>query len=160
MNTERWPVDYETLSKGDVIGVERLERITAMKYGTKDYELAILALSKRIEAVMEKMRRPVSTKIEKGCIQILDDPAASDYQHGRCGQALRAIRRGVRRLLQVDSSRLTAEQRERHDVRICIHSRTLQGALLGKRNKIQLSPTVDNRPKLTETMAHVGQAAH
>ena len=109
---------------------------------------------------MEKMRRPVSTRIEKGCIQILDDPAASDYQHGRCGQALRAIRRGVRRLLQVDSSRLTAEQRERHDARIQIHSRTLQGALLGKRNKIQLSPTVDNRPKLMETMAHAGQAAH
>ena len=45
MNAERWPVDYEALSKGDVIGVERLERITEMKYGTKGYELAALTLS-------------------------------------------------------------------------------------------------------------------
>jgi hypothetical protein len=146
--TKRWPIDFESLEKGDVIGVEKLEKITGKVNGTQAYAFAILGLCQYIQNGMDNLNKPVTCKIDKGRIRILTDSEASDYLDHRDEQNRSEQKRIVRHSLNVDQGNLNDEQKSVHLQRIRKQSLELQGRMLGFKNKLPRLAEKDNRPRL------------
>jgi hypothetical protein len=63
--------------------------------------------------------RELTVRIVKGDLLILDDREAADYNPKRYAQGLRIARRAHRRLMAVDVSKLTPQEREQHTRAVC-----------------------------------------
>lgn len=114
----RWPLDFDALSKGDVIDSGRLAEITKAAPGTSTYSLRLLQVKEQIERKLLQREYPVTTKIEGNCLRILTDAEASEYNEQQAEQAVRKAYRSLRRQMNVDVRSLTPEQQTEHGRRL------------------------------------------
>lgn len=114
MKIEKLP----TLEKGMYITAYQLE--TIFGYALDKRELGYL------KSTIEQTTDFTVTTKNYG-ILVLDDLQAGDYNHKQLGQGLKKIFRRNIKMLQVDSSTFTKEDRETHDRRIEIQGKLTQG---------------------------------
>lgn len=112
------------------------------------YALKLLALKARIEQhLASRFRRSITVRAQQHSLQILTDEESAAYNPKRFADGLRIARRAHRRLLGVDVSKLTPQQRDEFG-----HSVTRQAARLAMMKMptpdAPLQPVVNNRPKL------------
>lgn len=136
----RSPLDIEDLNKGDIIRQEELVAITGKSLGSQDYCFAILALGEMIMKEKEKLGDPVTVRMCKGNMEILDDETASQYNDRRFVSHLSKMLKTHGRLMQVDISGFDDETKKLHDKRLERNGITLQAALMGRRGKLDLKP--------------------
>lgn len=136
----RWPLDFDALSKGDVIESTRLADITKATPGTSTYSLRILQVKEQIERKLLQRDYPVTTKIEGASIRILTDVEASEYNEQQGEQAVRKAFRALRRQMNVDVRSLTAEQQAEHGRRL-IHQGAIVNAIRETRRNMRLQAT-------------------
>lgn len=115
-NAGFWPLDYESLRKGDVIGAATLESIASTSTGktvvrgTDDYNLSSLRLITMIEA-----RRPELRVRRSGHdLRILSDSEYANDNRRRTRSAVRKMLRTAA-LPTPDLNALTQEDRQRWD---------------------------------------------
>lgn len=123
--TERFPLDFETLKKGDYIEPAMIERICGFKSHTAAYQFGLLKLQADIQDHCEGF----VVKQEKLGLRILKDLEASEYLGDMNRRRYRAIGRSNVLLGKVDQEVLTDAQRREHERRLIVHSRMLQAAL-------------------------------
>ena len=144
-DTNRHPnIDYMALQKGDVIGIEELEKITHKQVGTDAYDLAVMGIRKRI---LDE-REDLTVVHDHDTLRILTDPEASTYNDTRFKRSIRVMCESNNRLIQVDTSQFNKELSDKHLRRIELNSRTYQAAMLGRRGKLTLPPVTRKTPGL------------
>lgn len=130
----RWPMDFDALSKGDVIDSEHLQRVTRCEAGTSAYQLKLLAVKNEIERRLAQRDYPVTCKIEKNAIRILSDLEASEYNEGQGELAVRKAYRSLRRLANVDPRNMTEQQQKEHSRRLIAMGATCAAIRETRRN--------------------------
>lgn len=110
-----YPLDFDALSKGDVIPAEKIEMITSEKRGTNEYRFKALRLSGRIQDEMRDRGTPVTISFKGDDIVILTDQEASVHNAMLFGQWLRRLAGTHRRSCEVNVANLGPEQRIDHD---------------------------------------------
>ena len=109
-----WPMDFDTLQKGDVIPVADVEQMTGKKQGTKEYQFAILNVVDRIKGALFHKEKFWTIAIRKDAICILTDAEATEYNFREGERAQCRLKRLNVQMLAVDSTQLTDEQRDVH----------------------------------------------
>lgn len=144
---EPYPIDVMGLQKGDVIDIPTLERIVEAKEGTETYRLGILSLRAWIMKERSSRACPVIVATLAGALKVLTDPEAAEYTAQMHRQRTRQMTVNHLRALDVDVSKLSAEQRVRHESALNAQGRELQ-ALLAERRRLALEPTRRPTPGL------------
>jgi hypothetical protein len=122
-----YPIDVETLQKGQMITPQQVEHITGEIRGTNAYALKAMALAKDIERDRAMMGLPVVARARKLGIYIFPDAEASDYLHSEQKRARAKMGRDLRQQkTAVDRSALNEEQAKWHDHSILCNSRVYQ----------------------------------
>lgn len=126
METQKHPFDYDSLTKGTVIPVERLEDITRLSHEDAAYSLAVLRLKEQVEFELESRGRPVTVSTESGALHILTDEEAAVYNHRMFKQYMRRIGKSHVRKCAVDVNQLGPDEKSKHDAELVAQGRILQ----------------------------------
>ncbi len=147
VKVERFPVDYETLKKGDVIPVERLEQITGKSHGTVEHQLAVLQLMGQIERDMWAANKRVTLRLSKGAIAVCTDSEAAIKNARDFILGLRKLSRSHIRNQHVDVAQLTDDERASHERKLEVEGKYLQ-AVASTRKDIRLQAHSRSTPGL------------
>jgi hypothetical protein len=141
MNTQsaiRFPIDYESLNKGDVIAADRLERIVELPRTDAGYSLKVQMVKERIEREMEAIGRPVVLAIDQGNLKVLTDSEAAIYVDQKFQEYRRRMfRQHVRGESAIDVSKLSPDERQQHERAAYVRSKEIQ-ALARTRREVRL----------------------
>ncbi len=115
MTTTVYPLETESLKKGDVIPATVIEQIVKVSADDRSYQFKALQLKEFITKSLAKRGELVTVVIRGASIVILTDAESGPYNSrmGRIGA--RRIRRSLARHSVVDLSKLTDEQRKEWD---------------------------------------------
>lgn len=129
----QWPIDFESLKKGDVITQEWLERylLVRAESGVDRYRLKCLAFAQEIER-----RTRLHAVVRGSDIRILTDAESSqacdEYQQ-RCVQGIRSA---YTRLARVDETEFDPELRRKHESRLLLSSAYVISLEKAKRKRL------------------------
>lgn len=144
-----WPIDYDAIQKGDIIPVDRVEKITGKKQGCSDYDFAVLKLKDRIERELHERGNVWTLRTEKGAIKILKDEEAALYNHAEQVRARATEARRFALMQSVDVSKLSPDILKTHERNIEVDGRFIQ-AQMNVRKELQLESTKRTTPGLPE----------
>lgn len=131
-----FPVDFDSLQKGDVIAPEIIENAYGISRDLRAYAFAALNLKTRIECELENRGYPVSTKIEGSSIRILTDEEAVPYNAMAFEAGVAKMGRSHRRLNLVDVGKLSQLARSTHDRAIAVQAFQLQALRKARRAEL------------------------
>ena len=150
METQFHPLDFETLKKGDYITPEQAAEITGKNASDPKFALALLNLKERIRREMQAQKRPITAKVERGGIRILNDPEASNYNDKQAKGALRKLGRCVSQLLYVDQRKLNNGEQRTHEHRIISWTKVFGAAKGARRETLRLPAHKRSTPSMIE----------
>lgn len=110
---EKYPLDFLTLAKGDVIQAEQIEAIYGRPRSDPRFSFDMLALSREIE----RQRSDLVTRQDHGTIRIMTDLEASEYLDQQTDRHTHGLRRNAARAARIDVSGFSMSQRLLHDAR-------------------------------------------
>ena len=142
----------DKLQPGQSITQAEIESATGQVESTDPQAYALLLLQIRGQLIAHLKRihgRELTVRIVKGDLHILDDREAADYNPKRYAQGLRIARRAHRRLMAVDVSKLTPQEREQHTRTVCRQA----SALSSLRAKPTEAVVAIDRPETPKLMA-------
>lgn len=128
MTIKYYPLDFDSLQKGDTITVEQLEEIIGHNRLTTRYNLGVLNLCERIRRELEDRGKHITTAVIKGALRLLTDEEAAEYTHRQFKVGLRKSARYHQQQLHVVTTNLSEVQRQQHERRIIINSAMLLAA--------------------------------
>lgn len=140
-------VDTSNANLGDVITQAKCEEIIGFteKSDFKGWQLAMLQLLGVVQKQLRAQhRRDITVRIVGNEIHILTDSEAATYNPKRFEAGLRMARRSHRRLLAVNTSKLTPQQREQHMKTIGNQAHKL--SMLRRREEIPLPASERKTP--------------
>lgn len=153
MTTEarRWPLDVESLAKGDVIPPEIVESYgRTSRADTKAYKFKLLGLRQQLTRQLAEIHGQLWViKSEGDGLRILTDSEAVDYTNGEFNKGRRVMVRNHARAINVDVSALSAEQRATHDRNLTVQSAQLT-ALSQARKALRAKPHARSTPPRME----------
>ncbi len=139
MDASRFPFDYDTMQKGDVIPAERMSELIGEAVGSEGYKLGILRWAEIIMSELAERGNPATVLPQKtGELRVLTDEEASAYHANAFTKRIRGMRRDLDGMRRVDPAVLGEEVRRQHDRRVEIMGKTYQGALSGRRAALKL----------------------
>lgn len=121
ISTEKYPIDFDSLEKGDVISNEELEKITGHKYGTTKFAFAVINLRQKI---FDKRGFTATHNQEIG-LRILVDSESSFYNDKDFHNKRRGMFRAHKKMASVDVAQLSPVARELHERKLMSQSRVL-----------------------------------
>lgn len=149
MAVQLYPLDFESLQKGDVIPVEKVEEIARVKRDHPRFNFAALHLAKRIETELADRGRAVTVRSEHGALVICTDEDASNYNERRVKAQARGMGRSVRRMVSVDRTNLSTERLPVHDRKVEIYGK-MYSAMTRVRRQLTLVAANRTTPALSE----------
>jgi len=145
--TQRWPVDFDAVKKGDSWSPAQLEGIIGKPRGTDAYRMGVLKFCQRVADELADRDRPATVAEVKGHVRVLTDPEASEHNARSFSAGFRRAKRSFRRTQQIDAANLDAAQQERHTNRLAVFGGMLQAAAAARRLP-PLTPTVRRVPQV------------
>lgn len=147
--TTRFPLDFDVLQKGDVIGPDVLEEITQEKAGTDAYKLKVLGLRFQVEQHMEQRGCDVYVVGYHGdSVRILLDAEGDKHTTGVVVSSIRKMARFIQKQIRIDVSEFSEQQLHHHDRMVEVNGKTLQGTIRGRREAFKALPHKRNVPGL------------
>jgi hypothetical protein len=140
----------DKLQPGQLITQSEIESATGQQEAKDPQAFALLLLRVRADLITHLKRihgRELTVRIVKGDLLILNDREAADYNPKRYSQGLRIARRAHRRLMAVDVSKLTPEEREAHTKVVCKQASALS-AIRSKPEAVTAHPQRPATPKI------------
>lgn len=134
-------IDTNGLGPGDSIDEAACKQVIGISESEdlKGWQLGLLALSTQVALQLKKQHgRELTVRIKDNSLLILTDQQASEYNPRRFDAGLKLARRSHRRLMAVDRSGLTSEQKQLHDNNTRIQAFKL--TMLRKRESSELVP--------------------
>lgn len=136
--SELWPVDYDTLEKGDNISPEKCESILKIKRDDKHYGIELLKLKLTIETAMLERQKPVVVRAVNDGLRVMLDNEASEYVARRFLSHERGLVRDHLRGGRVDVSKLSDDERKRHERNTQTQAFKLQALQQARRPRLEL----------------------
>lgn len=122
----RWPIDFESLNKGDSIPPEKLEEITGCNRGTTDYQFAVLALQQRIMDELEDRGKPATVAFKRNVLRVLTDSEALEHNAKSYSSHIKGLRRDFGRMMNIETANLSDREKVRYEREIEIEGKVLQ----------------------------------
>ena len=132
----KYPLDFDSLKKGDVINSETISSIYSVPVGSDKYKLGMLALQGQIEKELAIRGLLVTVKGFRYELKILTDPEAAIYNQKRFDDEKNALYRVYARKIAVDINNLTPEQKVKHQRELSVQGQYIQ-ALTGVRRMVR-----------------------
>lgn len=151
-NGGRFPVDYDSLAKGDYIAHERIEEITGEVVGSEAYSLACLTLAQAISRELWLRGKQWTVIGRDHGIAVLTDVEASEYNGRRFEQGCAVMARSNVRMAAVDAGAFTEGQRRKHDQALVFQGASL-AALQAARQRVAPLPVGPARQALPQADA-------
>jgi len=107
----RYDIDVDSLTKGDVIPCSQVETCLKAKFGTQKFSLGVLSVREWIDRRLRRRGLVAGIRISHGNIEILRDIDASDYKHTLQMNRFRGCRRDQDVLQSVDTAEFTDTQK-------------------------------------------------
>ena len=137
IRAEKYPLDYDMLSKGDYLTPEEVERATDVRRDDhKQYQFSVMRLCKEISQNMEARGDPVTVCSHQDGIKILTDEEASIYNEAEFERGRRKMVRSHVRLRKVDLMALSDENQVRTLRCMEVQSKQLQAMRQSKREAL------------------------
>lgn len=147
---ERFPFDYEALSKGDTITTYEIERVLSINANHPAFRLALLGLREQLLKSLAILGKHWTVTTERNCLNILTDEEASVHNARLFASKERSMKRDHWRQLNVDQSNLSDIQRDQHERTLIVQSLKL-AALKQTRKEIRIALATRSTPGLTST---------
>lgn len=142
-----FPIDFDSVHKGQTWTPDALERLTERTCGTDAYRLAVLALRERIVRECRDRGNYFTVAIVKACLRVLTDEEAALYNARTFRAGFRRSGKSLKRLLRVDATQLTEQQKMEHERSCLVFGKMLQAAN-SARAKISATPYERTTPGL------------
>lgn len=120
--TDKYPLDFDAIFKGQVITQAELEQITGKKSGTDEYQFALLSLQSMIQEKTSCTVK-ISNKVE---LKVLTDEEASQHNYKLFLQNVRGMRSRFELNTAVDVAELSEGQRTKHERNLVVQSLYVQ----------------------------------
>lgn len=146
-----YPLDFDSLNKGDVLSIETLEHITGEKAGSDRYRFRCMALCKEICKEMEVRQNPVTARMKRDTIEILLDKESAHYNNWVFDKGRRTMRNALTRQAKVDVTKLSDDDRKTHDFNLLRNANTYQGLMRARRQVPNLEDHRNGLPGLPES---------
>jgi len=141
----RYPLDFETLHKGDILSRDYLEQVLA-KAEEGDFGLQVLDLIHRIEVCGFTCRTQDESKTGRlAALRILSDSEAARYNPLRCEQHMAGFGRRLKLAAQVLTTNLTEQERRDFEAQLIHKSRIYQAIQQTRQRSFQLNPAQPTR---------------
>ena len=111
-DVEKHPIDWASLKKGDVIGVEEMERILGVSRTHRDYSIKLCAFCQRTMDELETRGNAVVCRADHDAMRVLTDAEAAEYLPTKFAKGARIMRNAHRQLQTVDPGGLTDQQQK------------------------------------------------
>lgn len=146
--TQPYPFDYDTMEKGDIIPVERLEELSGVERNHTSFGLHVMAFREMIMNEMMARDNPVVVRSNHGSLEILTDAQAYRYNFCRAETHYKGLALSVSRQGWIDVKLLNEEDKAEHERLTMIQSRMYLGAKKGRKKAFKLIATTRNTPEL------------
>jgi len=148
--SQQWPIDFESLTKDYLIEVSTIESAYAVD-STKDpqaYAFALLQLLQEIRVARPDLSGHVRER--KGCIRVMTDAEADDWQDKRYHDTIKSVYRIGKRRGSIDRSGFDAKRISKcESVDVSIGA-TLITARSEQRRHHRLLAAISRLPKLSD----------
>jgi hypothetical protein len=149
LNASIYPLDFESLKKGDTITSAQIEEITGVGRNCGDeYDFQVLRLRFRIMQERRRMGMPVYVRVKSGELVILTDAEASVEQARRAEQAIDRLADANQCLQEVDVNNLREDEQRQHERRQLVAGSMLVGAIGARKDAIKAIPYKRSTPGL------------
>jgi hypothetical protein len=148
----RYPLDFETLNKGDVIGETQLTAIFGLSSKYAAYRQKAHTLALRIEWELRELGCSATVITCKAEIHILTDAQAVAKHRIRRKKAVAQLKRNHRRTEEIDRAELGPETLIQHD-RGLVQSGAMLVGLLGGYRKVPTLVYVSPHARLEQPKA-------
>lgn len=140
-------IDTRDLEPGSTLPQVECEKLIGFTHESDPigYQLGLLCLQNHIAKMLRRVGRVLTVVCRKGSIEILTHRQAAVYNADRFNQGIKAMRSSNKRLIAVDASELSQDERAKHDENIVRQSRLLAGIRLNQREPISVAPHVSTR---------------
>lgn len=122
MLTDKYPLDFDAIYKGQYITQTELRKITGKTPGTDEYQFALLSLQAAIQSKTSCTVK-IANKFE---LQVLTDEDASRHNHKLFLQNVRGMRSRFDLNTAVDIAELSEEQKAKHERNLVVQSLYIQ----------------------------------
>ncbi len=143
---KKFDIDCESLQKGDIIPVEKIEELTGYDRGSREYAFGCLSVRTYIEDTMRSLKAPVTICSRDYDLVVLTDSAAFRHSDKRVRQQIKGVQRSHRRMQEVDTTNLTPDEQQDYERRLLVQSRYVQAINSVVRRKIEPRPHVRTTP--------------
>lgn len=127
--TQKYPLDFDALQKGDVITPEQITEIFGIEPSDRsNYQWSLRSLARTIERQMQRRGRPVTVDIRGYSIHVLTDKEAIRANEDEYQAGWRRMKRRYKKMLEVDVSNLSVEDKKVHARCVEIMSKQTQAA--------------------------------
>ena len=140
------------VQKGQILTIPELSKLLNIPYPHPFWSRAIMGIKAKIKR--DRKRRelpPVTMYQEDDQLIIADDQQAAEYNRKFTRWGLRKVAKATEQNLAVDASRLTIEQREKHEKTLSRQAMYMRAIRSIQRGKMpSLSPPERATPKMLE----------
>lgn len=133
IETNKYPVDFEAITKGDILTIEMLEKITAEKRESQKFIWKVLALQGQI---MDETGYTV--KNDGGALVILTDEESSKYNDRMFYRFKRGMFNRHKLMQAVDVRQLSDTMRSEHERKILNQSRYISALKSPKKFEVKV----------------------
>ena len=141
--TEKYPIDFDSLKKGDRICTAVLEEILQVKAGRSEFQTKGLNFAKKVEQELARRGMDCIVKLRQESLHILTDSEAVEYISRTNRMGCNKINSAFNALGIVDYSKLNADDKNRYDRAVVVVSMVYQGVT----EAVRRIPAIQNRAK-------------
>lgn len=145
-----YPLDFDSIQKGDAWATDELERLTGKRRDTTEYQFAVMALKSRIYRELKDRGKRVTLAVVKGALRVLTDEEAALYNARTFRQGFRRSVRSFSRMSTVNQAGMTERQKADHERNLIVYGRMLQAARNGKKQALRATAVKRDVPGLPE----------
>lgn len=128
-NIRYFPLDFDSLKKGDEISTEQIEEFGRCNVrDEKRFRLAALQLKNRIVRECRERGKFLTVAVIKCRIRLLTDEEAAIYNPRQFKQGFRRQLRALRRLTEVNATNLSEQQHRDHERNLLVMGKMVQAA--------------------------------
>lgn len=115
-DSSRWPLDFEALSRGDVVQPETIEQAYGVSRADGKFRWLSMALAGDIEAYFRESRGDeLLVKHDGDRLRLLTHPEQAREAQRRAALMVRGYGRALLKASGVDRTQLVDEERDKHD---------------------------------------------
>ena len=148
MKVDKFPFDYETINKGDIVSTAEIEVVLSMSKDHPSFRLALLGLKEQLEKGLTSLGKIYTITTENCCLNVLTDEQAAPYNQALFEQRMRGMRRDHYRNMHVDVSLLSDQSKAEHERTLIVQSLKLAAMRKVNRKQIRIEMAKRNVPGL------------